>query len=95
VHVDDVSGDIRVTDSKGQITILLPPDGQYNIDARSRLGAVDSDFPGREQRKLRFGHAFVSQASSAAQKLYLRMGFGDIAILAARKPPTPPALTPP
>jgi hypothetical protein len=89
VHIDGVTGEMHVTDRKGQITVHVPQDGQYAIDARAKLGAIDSDFPGREDRKLKFGHTFVSAASSAAQKMYLRVGFGDITILAIRKPSSP------
>jgi hypothetical protein len=89
VHIDGVTGEIHVTDHKGQITVHVPQDGQYAIDARAKLGAIDSDFPGREERKLKFGHTFVNGASPTAQKMYLRIGFGDITILAIRRPPSP------
>jgi hypothetical protein len=91
VHIDGITGELRVTDHNGQITVHVPQDGQYAIDARAKLGAIDSDFPGREERKLKFGHAFASQGSSAGQKMYLRIGFGDITILAMRIPQNLPA----
>jgi hypothetical protein len=86
VHLQFMTGDIRVTDGNGQITVYLPEEGEYSIDALSRLGAVDSDFPGRERRKLEYGHSFVQQAPAAAHKIYLRIGFGDITILKAPQP---------
>ena len=91
VHLQFMTGDIRVTDGNGQIIVYLPEEGQYSIDALSRLGAVDSDFPGRERRKLEYGHSFVQQAPAAAHKIYLRIGFGDITILKAPRPEEPPA----
>ncbi len=91
VHIDGITGELHVIDHSGQITVHVPQDGQYAIDARAKLGAIDSDFPGREERTLKFGHAFASQASSAGQKMYLRIGFGDITILAMRKPENLPA----
>jgi hypothetical protein len=91
VQLQLMTGDIRVTDGKGQITLHLPEEGQYSIDALSRLGAVDSDFPGRERRKLEWGHSFVQQAPGAAHKIYLRIGFGDITILKIRQPQALPA----
>lgn len=93
VHVDGITGELHVTDRMGQITVHIPQDGQYSIDARAKLGAIDSDFPGHEERKLKFGHAFTSQTSSTAQKMYLRIGFGDITILAIRIPQNPGAPT--
>jgi len=89
IHIIDVRGEAHVSAHKGQITLYLPPDGHYAIDAKSKLGVIDSDFPGREQRKLKFGHTFLTEGSTAGQKLYLRMGFGDITILAMRTPASP------
>jgi hypothetical protein len=81
VNVTDILGDIRITDGLGQIALSLPEAGYYAIDAKSRLGAVNSDFPGRERKKLKFGHTFGSPSNNGAQHLYLRIGFGDITIL--------------
>jgi len=89
VHISGVTGDIHTTDRMGQITLQLPAEGQYAIDAKSTLGTIDSDFPGNESRKLKFGHSFVHEASSSSQKLYLRIGFGDITILKTPRPVTP------
>ena len=91
IHVDDLSGEIHATVRSGEITLRLPPDGVYAIDARARLGDVESDFEGTERRgHLVFEHAFSHPASAPTQKLYLRTGFGDIVILKIRKP-APPA----
>jgi Putative adhesin len=86
IHISGMAGDIRATDQMGQITVLLPQEGQYAIDAKSKLGAVDSDFPGDELRKHKFGHSFLHEAQPSSQKLYLRIGFGDITILEVRRP---------
>jgi hypothetical protein len=85
VHVDNLRSDIHVTVHSGGVTLRLT-DGPYNIDARSDLGGVISDFAGDKKRKpWLLGYQFV-QATPAAHKLYLRVGFGDIMIL---KPSTP------
>ena len=78
IHFDDVAGDIHATLIQGQITLRLP-EGQYGIDAKSRIGDVISDFPGARKRQ-HLGHAFLQDAQ-AAHSLYLRNGFGDILIL--------------
>jgi hypothetical protein len=90
VNVTDILGDIRITDGLGQIALSLPEAGDYAIDAKSRLGVVDSDFPGCERKKLKFGHAFASQSNNGAQHLYLRIGFGDITILKEPLPSVEP-----
>jgi hypothetical protein len=80
VHVDNLTSDIHVTVHNGGITLRLP-ESQYNIDARSSLGDVISDFQGSKKRKpWLLGYQFV-QPAAAAHKVYLRVGFGDIMIL--------------
>lgn len=79
VHIDGIAGEIHATDHMGLITVRLPEDGKYAIDAKSKLGAVDSDFAGHE---------------AGSQKLYLRMGYGDIIVLKAHKPRYPAPLLP-
>lgn len=65
VHIDDIGGEIHATDEMGLITVRLP-DGQYAIDAVSRLGAVDSDFAGNEKSKKWFGHTFLASGTAPA-----------------------------
>ncbi len=81
VHVDDITGDIRVTARRGEITLRLPEEGQYAIDARSKVGDVISDFPGHGKLKPWLtGHQFTNETSANAHRLYLRVGYGDIII---------------
>jgi len=90
VHVEGISGEIHVTAKQGLILLHLPEVGKYAIDARTGVGAVNSDFPGTEQRAgLIFGHRFVGNPSGPAQKLYLRIRYGDVVILRERSPASP------
>jgi hypothetical protein len=92
VHFDDVRGDIHATVLQGDITLHLPQESQYAIDAKSDFGSVTSDFPGNAKGRFWLvGHQFI-QASAAPHKLYLRNGFGDIIILKIRTPSLPPPL---
>jgi hypothetical protein len=92
VHFDAVTGDIHANALQGSITLHLPEEGQYAIDAKSDIGSVNSDFPGSAKRRFWLvGHQFM-RTSQAPHKLYLRAGFGDIIILKIRKPRTPPPL---
>jgi len=79
VHFDDVTGDIHATLIQGEMTLRLPAGSQYGIDAKCRIGAVTSDFPGTTKRE-HLGHTFL-QSTQAPHSLYLRNGFGDIIIL--------------
>jgi len=63
VHIDGVMGDIRATARQGEITLRLPEEAPYAIDAKSDLGSVISDFPGTTKRRFWLvGHQFI-QAS--------------------------------
>ncbi len=88
VFVNDITGDVHVKNGIGQITMHMPQAGHYAIDAKTRLGAVDSDFAGPEHgRWFDLGHSFMSEGPPAgAQKLYARIGYGDITILKIRQP---------
>ena len=94
VHVDDVTGNIQVHVRQGLIALRLETDMQPAIDAKSFIGTVNSDFSGKETRQtLHFGHAFVDDAKSAPQNLHLTIGYGDIVILKAHEPKSPPPVT--
>ena len=81
VHVSDVSGDIRASVREGLITLMLPADGGYDIDASALVGDVYSDFAGTElDHTWRFAHAFTASPKQAAHKLHLRIKFGDIIV---------------
>jgi hypothetical protein len=80
-HFEGVAGDIHANMHQGEITLRLPQDGQFGIDASARVGSVISDFPGDTKRRTWFlGHTFAG-GPQTARKLYLREGFGDILIL--------------
>ena len=86
VHVYNLASDIHATVSSGTITLNLPQEGVYDIDAKSEVGEVVSDFPGHGKRtRWMLGHQLV-QGTSAPHKLYLRVGFGDIILFKIQKP---------
>ncbi len=85
VHIDNIAGELHIMNHLGETTVRLP-DGAYSIDARSKIGSVESDFPGTSRGLKWFvvrwpGQAFTSNALPAPQKIFLRAGFGDILIL--------------
>lgn len=87
VYVDGVTGNIEATARQGLISLLLQGDMPRSIEAKSDLGSVTSDFPGNEtQRPWPFGHRLMESAPAAAQKLGLKIGFGDIIVLKAGNP---------
>jgi hypothetical protein len=94
VHIDDVSGEIHATADRGLITVHVP-DGQHAIDAKTKIGAVNSDFLGDEKSKKWLGHTFLAGAPADAQKIFLRANYGDIIVLKMNQPPPPAPLAPP
>jgi hypothetical protein len=93
VHVDNLTSDIHITVRNGGITLLLPQEGKYRINARSDFGSVTSDLPGHEKRNpWLLGHQFV-QGTSAPHNLYLTVGFGDIMIMKMQGQLTPGPLS--
>jgi hypothetical protein len=90
VFIDRVRGDIQATAFQGLLQLKLPDQTEYAIDARSKLGSVVSDFPGKEHKAgWFFGQALADQPSAKAQKLFLRIGYGDIIILKTAEPAIP------
>jgi hypothetical protein len=94
VHIDDMrSSDIRVTVANGDITLHLPEDGKYHINAKSDIGGVQSDFSGEEKRRWwLIGHRYAQQPPDG-HDLFLRVEVGDITILKIRTPREPAPLT--
>ncbi|MBV8731971.1 MAG: hypothetical protein JO336_19355 [Acidobacteriia bacterium] len=91
IYIDEIAGNIQADISQGTILLHLPEQGHYDIDARSKFGTVNSDFPGQEKRSWWLvGHSFMDQPAAGAQKLHLRTGYGDIILLKIRQPQAPP-----
>jgi hypothetical protein len=87
VHVADVASDIDVRVRIGSITLRLPEENQYAIDAKADAGGIFSDFPGPIDRRLSLvGHKLNARPSQAMHNLHLRIGFGDIEIVKIRRP---------
>ncbi len=92
IHIDDVAGDIDVTLLQGEVMLHLPQDGKYAINAKTDYGNVNCDFPGEEKRRRWLtGHQWVTGDSAGAQKLNLRVGYGDVVILKTQIPKAPPS----
>ena len=80
VSLTDVTGEIKATCHRGDIVVWLQDKGVYSIDARSKLGKVNSDFPGDSHSHFLVGQRFVSASSQSSQHLYLRVGVGGITL---------------
>ena len=82
VEVVNVIGDMNVNNRIGDITIKLPANEQFNVDARARIGDVSSDFGGTNRRKWLIG-ARANQGldyKQTAHWVVARIGIGDIQV---------------
>lgn len=75
VLIREVTGEIEATSRSGDIVVMLP-EGKYEIDARSKLGTVYSDFGDIRHRYL-VGERLED---GAGRRVYLRVGVGGISI---------------
>jgi hypothetical protein len=88
VSVKEIAGEMNITAKIGEIAVLVPDSSRaedYQIDARVRIGDVESDFSGKEQRRKLVGaafHAYEQQptVSATARRLSLRVGIGAISV---------------
>jgi hypothetical protein len=83
VYVAGMAGDIDTTLKQGQLTLILPENAEYSIDARAKIGDVYWEVDGQEQRHHFLGHGFTNGPATPAHKLYLRVCYGDIMIAKA------------
>jgi hypothetical protein len=87
VWVSDVTGDLEVRSHTGDMIVMLPDGGTYQIDARTRLGSVSSDITGRSRSRLSqflMGSHLDYASQTPRRRIYLRMGRGSIEILQDR-----------
>lgn len=90
VLINGVTSDIEVSVGRGDILLMLPDSGSYSIDAKTKLGAVSSDFEGSALNRYLVGQRFTRTLTPPPQQLYLRMGFGGITIKAVPPEAEPP-----
>ncbi len=82
-----VDGDIEAHDPHGTILLLLP-EAQYSISAKSVFGDIYSDYDGTTKRHMT-GQTYEHDAAAPAHKLDLRVGRGGIKIQQMPPLPTP------
>jgi len=80
ISIGNVTGSIEATNREGDILLMLPSPGPYEIDARSKMGTVTSDFAGKAHVRLFLGESFAGSDAKSPRKIFLRVGFGGITI---------------
>jgi predicted membrane protein len=80
VDVTNVSGDIEATASIGEISLKLPEDQSYAVDAHVRIGDVSSEFGQTTHRQgfIPVGAKLAGDPADPTRRIFLRLGIGDI-----------------
>jgi hypothetical protein len=80
ITIHGVISDIDAS-ARGGIFVQIPGSEPYSIDARSRVGEVYSDFPGRYHKSsLLVGENFIAEPPASSHRLRLRVDVGAIDI---------------
>jgi hypothetical protein len=80
VKLVNLTGDVEVTNRIGDIGLLLRNPRAYRVDARARVGGVESDFG----CSAGLSHQLRTHGEAGHPQLYLRVGVGDITIRTIR-----------
>jgi hypothetical protein len=87
IHIDGVTADVDAKMYDGEITLHLPQDAKYTIDARTtKVGHIDSDYGGDQKHRWWGTSHFLSTPDGAPHKLHLGISYGDIVILKTNVP---------
>jgi hypothetical protein len=78
VDIIGLTGDIEATSAIGEIHLEVPDDRPNAVNARAKIGAVESDFHPEPQRQGGFGAKLMNGYATGARRLYLRIGIGEI-----------------
>ena len=80
VTVDGVLGELEITNGIGEISVNLQDGREYNIDAKVKIGEVQSAFSGKSKRSYLVSERFSRDDRKESHRVYLRVGIGEIAI---------------
>jgi hypothetical protein len=80
VQVTNVHGDMEVTNRIGEVSLKLPGENQYAVDARVKIGDVSSEFGQTTDRQKLLGAKLEGDSPATARKLFLRVGIGEIQV---------------
>jgi predicted membrane protein len=86
VEVSNVSGDVEATASIGEISLKLPEDQSYSVDAHARIGDVSSEFGQTTKRQgfIPVGAKLAGDPAAPTRRIFLRIGIGDIQVTKLR-----------
>jgi urease beta subunit len=77
VAVRGLKADIEISNRIGEVNVKLPGNEPYRVNAKVRLGEVNSQLAGTTRRRF-LSHEFVSVERSQGRRLLLQVGIGEI-----------------
>lgn len=80
VTVKRVAGNIEITNRIGQVSLAVPEEAVYQVDARSGKGGVKNEIPAVAARPAHDGESVAIPALEDVRTLYLRVDVGAINI---------------
>lgn len=79
VQIKNMLADIEATVSIGELSVAMPENARFDLDARTKIGEVESDFGGQYNRPKVLGAKMLDETKqSEPHKLYLRVGIGEV-----------------
>jgi hypothetical protein len=81
VEIKNMLADIEATVRIGELVVEAPEAARYDVDARAKIGEVESAFGGQYNRQKLLGAKLTEEAKrSEPHKLYLRVGIGEVQV---------------
>ena len=81
VRIKNIIGDVDARVKFGVLVLQLPEKERYDVDARVKIGEVESEFGGTYNRQKLLGAKLTEEANrSEPHKLYLRVGIGEVQV---------------
>lgn len=81
VRIKNMLADIEATVRIGELTVEVSEAVRFDLDARAKIGEVESDFGGQYNRPKVLGAKMLDETNrSEPHKLYLRVGIGGVAV---------------
>ena len=78
VHVTDLGGNQDITAQFGNVTIELPSNSSFRINAHTELGRIDSDFGGLQTNKANHETFATGQVGQAGPQITISVHHGNI-----------------
>jgi hypothetical protein len=81
VTIKNMLTDIEATVRIGALEVEMPESVRFDLDARAKIGEVESDFGGQYHRPKVLGAKMMDETKrSEPHKLYLRVGIGEVSV---------------